>query len=367
MHFSEFIRTNADRIIKEWEQFAHAITAAEGLPRWVLRDHALAIVNAVANEIEHPRPSSGERPSASDEASAGNIAHVAEVHVELRIESGFDLVQITGEYRALRACVPRLWRELDPEGFALGAAELVRFSELIDENLARAVPYYVERETQYRDRFLGILGHDLRNPLNAMSLAATALSRQGLNKQQLRAVSRILNGARRLSGMVNDLLDFARGRLGQPMTLTLTPADLGTVIDEVVDEVRVTFSNCVITFDGHGDLAGKWDCARMRQMVSNLLLNAILHGTGEQASITAGGDGAGVTLEFHNAGQPIAQELIGKIFDPLVQGQSWAKQGKGLGLGLFIVKEIVTAHSGTVSVTSSEADGTTFSVCLPRS
>src|SRR6266853_1669943 len=148
--------------------------------------------------------SKGEQPS-------GPIEHTAAVHVSLRIESGFDLVQIMAEYRALRSCVLRMWRQSYPDSFGGGAAEITRFAEAIDQNVAEAVPYYQERESQYRDRFLGILGHDLRTPINAITLGAYLLAQNGLNEKQRGTVSRILNSARRLSRMVSDLLDFSRG------------------------------------------------------------------------------------------------------------------------------------------------------------
>jgi RsbT co-antagonist protein rsbRD N-terminal domain len=165
MRLSEFIRANIDQIVQEWEEFAKTLSAGTALPRWILRDHAPAILKRIADDMEVPQSpveeeakSKGERPSGPIERST------AAIHVSVRIESGFDLVQIMAEYRALRSCVLRMWRQSHPDSFARGAEEITRFAEAIDQNVAEVVPYYQERENQYRDRFLGILGHDLRNP-----------------------------------------------------------------------------------------------------------------------------------------------------------------------------------------------------------
>ena len=366
MRLSEFIKANSERIIKEWEEFAKTFAAGAGLPRWMLRDHASAIVKFIVEDMETPQRSAEEFAKAKGEGPSGPIEHAAAVHVELRIESGFDLVQIIAEYRALRACVLRLWRTDDPESFAGGAAQIVRFAEAVDQNIGEAIPYYQEREIQYRDRFLGILGHDLRNPINSISVGASLLAEQGLNEAQQRTVARIQRSTLRLDRMVTDILDFARGRMGSPMPLTLSPANLAALVREVVDEVRSTHSGLEIQYDTNGDLSGQWDSERVKQMASNLLMNAVQHGTGNKVIVTTNGDQESVLLEVHNEGPPIAKEMIGTIFDPLVRAENPDRNMIGLGLGLFIVKEIVSAHSGTISVNSTQDAGTTFSVRLPR-
>ena len=367
MRLSEFIEVNSEQIIREWEGFAKTLSGGAGLPRWVLRDHAAAIVKYVAENMEQPQLTSEEIAKAQGEGSSGPIERVAAVHVGLRIESGFDLVEIIAEYRALRSCVLRLWRTGDPESFAVGAAEIVRLGEAIDQNIAEAIPHYEERENQYRDRFIGILGHDLRNPINSISVSAGLLATQGLNEKQQGTIARILRSAQRLDRMVTDILDFARGRLGSPMPLTLAPANLAGLVREVVDEVKATHAEIEIRFDSDGDLSGSWDGERIKQMASNLLINAVQHGSGDKVGVTAMGKPDSVQLEVHNDGPPIAPEMIATIFDPLVQVGDPNKERTGLGLGLFIVKEIVSVHGGTITVKSTQERGTTFSVLLPRS
>ena len=254
----------------------------------------------------------------------------------------------------------------DPSSFNSGAAEISRFAEIVEERIIAAVALYKEREAQYRDRFLGILGHDLRNPINVIVLSATLLAQQALSEDQIKMAARILKGAQRLTGMTNDMLDFARGRLGSPMPLTIATSNLGVVVSDVVDEVQAANPSCLIDFKANGDLNGEWDSDRLKQMVSNLLINAIQHGTGENIQVTVKSDATSVALEVHNEGRPIAEELLATIFDPLVRGKSANQNSTGLGLGLFIVHEIVSRHEGTVAVSSSQNAGTTFVVRLPR-
>jgi signal transduction histidine kinase len=212
-----------------------------------------------------------------------------------------------------------------------------------------------------------MLGHDLRNPLNAILLSAMSLAgAEGLNEKQLGTVSRIGSSARRLNQMVNDILDFARGRLGSPMPITRVRANLGNLAGEVADEVRSANPEFLVDIDTQGDLDGDWDGERLKQLLSNLLTNAIQHGGAKKVGLSVKGEENLVFLEVHNEGPPIRKELLGTMFDPLVQGRSSTQNPTGLGLGLFIVKEIVSAHNGTVSVASSEDAGTTFSVSLPR-
>jgi signal transduction histidine kinase len=360
MRISEFIRTEGERILREWEEMVKARRPEAQLPRWVLRAPAAAILRSLADTLD-------SSPLTQQANSSQGTQHVAAVHVDLRIESGFDLAQIIGEYSALRACMLRLWRATDPQAFTpKGAAEIGRLTEAIDEVVSQTVHVYEQREAKYRDRFLGMLGHDLRNPLNSISLGAASLSEAArLTDAQRVTILRILSSVRRLDRMVSDILDFARGRLGSPMPLFLSATDLEALLREVADEVQSANPGFTVELKAQPELTGEWDSDRLKQAVSNLLLNAIQHGGGKQIELSARGAGDRVILEVHNDGPPIPQELLGAIFDPLIHGKSSGQNRSGLGLGLFIVNEIVSAHRGTVDVISTAADGTTFTVWLP--
>jgi signal transduction histidine kinase len=364
MTLAEFIRTNSDRILREWEDFASRISDA-ALPRWILRDHAASIVNVIADRMEASSPPVEQRLVAAIEGEPSPTQYVTAAHVKIRIDSGFDLAQIAAEYCVLRACVARLWQILDPNGFEVGAAELARFSEIVDENITAAVVDYKERESQYRDRFIGILGHDLRNPINAIVMGANVLAKQHpINEQQLKVVASILKSARRLEGMSRDILDFARGRLGSPMPLTIARENAGVFVGEVVDEIRLANPESVIDFEASGHLDGEWDGERLKQMVSNLLINAIQHGDSKSVKVTVQGDESLVVIQVHNGGPVIPEDLLPTIFDPLTRRGS--TRPDSTGLGLFIASEIVAAHGGTIVVSSSREAGTNFVVRLPH-
>ena len=366
MHLSEFIKVNSERIILEWEEFAKSLTKGVDLSRWMLRDHAASIIKCIAENMEQPQAASEEIAKAQGEGKNGPIDRIAAVHVDLRIESGFDLVQIIAEYRALRSCVPRLWRISYPDSFTAGAAEIVRFCEAIDQNIAEAIPHYQEQELHYRDRFLGMLGHDMRNPIQSISVCASLLAKQRLNDEQQVTLRRIMRSTHHLNRMVNDILDFARGRLGSPMPLSLTRTNLEALVRDEIDGIKNTHPEVAIHLDADGDTDGTWDAERLKQLISNLLLNAVQYGSGERITVTAAGEQEAVVLEVHNEGVSIRPELITTIFDPLVRGDDSNEDRTGLGLGLFIVKEIVSAHHGTIAVDSVQNAGTTFTVRLPR-
>jgi signal transduction histidine kinase len=365
VRLAEFMTINRDHILREWEEFARKISGGD-LPRWILRDHAAEIVKFAAERMQSPSLPVEQRLVDAAEGKPGPVQNVAAAHVNLRIDSGFDLAQIAAEYCALRACVLRLWREHHPDNFNAGAIEITRFAEVVDENITAAVALFKERESQYRDRFLGILGHDLRNPINGVVIGAASLAQQGLDEQQLKTIGRILNSARQLSAMANDILDFARGRLGSPMPITRAAANMGVVVREVVDNVQAGNPGSVIGFESDGDPNGYWDIDRLKQMVFNLLTNAIQHGTDKKIQVTVKSDESVIVLQVHNEGPAIPKDLLATMFDPLVRGTSASQDPANLGLGLFIVKEIVSAHNGAIAVTSSEDAGTIFVVRLPR-
>jgi signal transduction histidine kinase len=150
------------------------------------------------------------------------------------------------------------------------------------------------------------------------------------------------------------------------MPIAPTEANLGQLISEVVNEVQTANPQFIINFDSNGVLEGQWDVERLKQVASNLLLNAIQHGTGKEIKVSVTGEKNSVVLAVQNEGPPIPKELQATMFDPLVQGKQPDPTRGGFGLGLFIVNEIVAAHRGTIEVTSTQDSGTIFSVRLPR-
>jgi signal transduction histidine kinase len=226
-----------------------------------------------------------------------------------------------------------------------------------------------ERALELQQRLMGIVGHDLRTPLNAIAGSAKLLARApDLPTSRARAAQRIVSSAGRMSRMVRDLLDFTRARVGGGLTVAPEPADLGEISRRVIQEVRAARPGCEIRVEQQGDLAGTWDPDRIEQVLSNLVGNACHYGTpGSPVVVRARGDEAeSVTLEVHNEGVPIPDEVLPRIFDPFERGAPVRPDAAGnVGLGLFIVRTLVDAHGGRIDVESGD-EGTTFSVHLPR-
>jgi signal transduction histidine kinase len=220
--------------------------------------------------------------------------------------------------------------------------------------------------TRERDRFLGIVGHDLRNPLSAVAMSAAALARAGLDEPHERLVSRIVTSTRRMDELIAELLDFARAREATSFPIQRRPADLAEVARHVVEELRAAHPDITLTLRVEARADGEWDTDRMAQVLSNLAANAIHHGAGGAVDVSIGAEGDAVVLRVHNDGVPIAAGELPTIFDPFRRGNSTAADNEHLGLGLFISREVVRAHGGSIDVSSSAADGTIFTVRLPR-
>jgi phosphoserine phosphatase RsbU/P len=215
-----------------------------------------------------------------------------------------------------------------------------------------------------REQLVGIVGHDLRNPLGAISMASSLLMRGGtLSEKDHRVVGRVASAAERMAQIIDQLLDFTRARLGGGLTIEPGDADLEQVCRRVVEEIETAHPTRAVRLTTTGDLRGRWDGPRLAQLASNLLGNAIQHGDPNQPiTITASGEAHRVLLRVHNAGQ-IPSRLLPTLFEPFHQGD---RPSGGLGLGLFIACEIARGHGGTIEVQSNGKEGTTFILSLPR-
>jgi PAS domain S-box-containing protein len=226
------------------------------------------------------------------------------------------------------------------------------------------------RAEEFRERLLGIVSHDLRSPLQAISLQSQLLSRRVRTEVVTTATARINQGAERMTRMIADLLDFTRGRLGGGIPVEREPGDLFALIYEVLEELRMTTLQSRISTQATGDGRGEWDRDRLTQVVQNLVSNALKHGDKRTPlRVTMDGEGDCVVVSIQNHGTPIPPELVPHLFDPFRRGRGEGANDAltgGLGLGLYIVQEIVHAHDGTITVTSDERTGTTFTLRLPR-
>jgi signal transduction histidine kinase len=227
----------------------------------------------------------------------------------------------------------------------------------------------LRRTAEFRERFLGIVSHDLRNPLNAIGLSAGVLLREELPVRARKAAARISESANRMARMIGDLLDFTRGRLGGGIPISRQPADLRLICRPVLEELRVARPERELRLQVEGDLQGEWDGDRLAQVVGNLVKNALDYSPeNHPVTVTLREEGAWVVLEVHNLGEPIAPHLLPQLFEPFRRGMRNEEgyQNAGLGLGLFIAHQISRAHEGTLEVRSTHEEGTTFTLRLPR-
>ena len=374
MRLSKFITTNIEEILIEWEMFARTITpAAETMDSLTLRDHAKLILEAVARDIETYQ--TDQEQSDKSKGLANDIAGketAATTHGALRQLAGFDLKQLGSEYRALRASVIRLWKEQLTEIDDSEFNDMMRFNEAIDQALAESIVSYSNAVDQSRQTFLAILGHDLRNPLSTIQISSQILLKsEALDTQHLDVAARIKRSVSTMNRMIKDLLEYAGGQIGKKIPVKLEASNMGSICRESLEEVQSAYPQAVFNFEVSGNLDGYFDPARFQQVLSNLLINAVKYSElGMSINLSARVESGTIIVEVKNFGQSIPPESLQVIFNPLVQlsaNRSKANhQSTSLGLGLFIAREIVEGHHGTIEAASSKADGTIFTVRLPQ-
>ena len=257
-----------------------------------------------------------------------------------------------------------------------GVQELQTFADTF-ETMARSLQQAsTERERLYqqaqeavriREDVVAIVSHDLRNPLNAISMSATLLLKDNsLEDRQAKNLSRISSAADRANRMIRDLLDFTQARV-EGIPIQPQACDLHELLRRVVEEVQSAHPERHLECETVGNGQGAWDCDRMAQVVANLVGNAVQHSPpGTPVRISSRAD-AGLVFTVHNLGAPIAPEVLPTLFEPFQRGSATGRGTRGsVGLGLFIALQIVQAHGGTIEVASIEAEGTLFTVRLPQ-
>ena len=375
MSLPEYIESNMERLLSEWIEFARTrLPASDVMDTEALLNGARLLLHAVVADIKSAQSETQRKVKSRGESdfNSTDLGKIAKEHAHDRLKAGFTLDQLVSEYRALRATVIRGWTS------EMGAAdrpmldELVRFNEAMDQSLTDAIRWFNEGLERTRDIFLGVLGHDLRDPLNT-ALTATELQRltEGDPDARRHASDAATRSLHRMADMIHHLLDFARTRLGGPLPISLGSADMGKVCREIVEALELAHNGRNIRLHLSGDLTGRWDSGRIKQVASNLIRNALQHGDATSpVDVAAQAETDQVVLTVYNEGPSIPSDRQYTIFDPFTHGMASdepnVRQPGRLGLGLYIVKQIIDAHGGSMEVQSGAPGGTTFTVKLPK-
>ena len=307
MRLAQFIRTHPTEIESEWETFARAVSSfAPDLTVSSLRDHLREILLAMADDMESPQSQQEQvEKGQGKKIRGGALDQISAVHAQMRLNSGFNLEQAISEYRALRSSILFLWVQTQPSDDDVVLAEITRFNETIDQANAEVIRRFANKSEYYSDVFLGVLTHEVRNPLNVIKLSGHTLQASQLEETQSRDVERILRGVGSIDRLVNDLSILVRSRMRVPFSLMRSTADLGEICEQTLQEIRASSGDAVFDLAKIGDLKGNWDRERLGQVIYNLVTNAVIHASAKHVRIIAEAQGPEVVLRVTNKGAPI--------------------------------------------------------------
>ena len=381
MRLARFIRANKGSIIAGWERLTETVApSGDHMGACTLRGHIDKILDLIVTDMEAAQshlergetycregPGCREKPGIQPKPAA------AEAPALLSYDHGFHMRRMIREYGALRTAVVGVWKASHTTMSMEDVDDLTRVDEAVDQALTEAITDYSQKLELSQSLFLGILSHDLRNPLGAISMSAELMTRFGaLSTRQIMLNAQMADSSARATEIIDSLLDIARSRLGSGLSIVRQPMDMGLVGGQLVDEMRAIYPNRKFDLEVSGDVTGVWDKVRMGQVFSNLIGNAVQYGF-RSAPIKIGVRGTirDVVVSVHNEGTPIRAEVLGDIFRAFTRAPSTSPtQGNAastnLGLGLFISNEIVKAQGGEIQVSSSEEDGTVFKIRFPR-
>ena len=368
---ADFIVENEEAIVSAWEDFARGNWPGGVPDRAELRDNAAEMLAAVAADMRTLQ-SDTEQKRKSEGTGHENAAldGAALLHAKERISSGFDVVQLLAEFRALRASVMRIWQASHPVPHEEQVEDLIRFNEAIDELVAISVEAHSARVEQGRRVFMGIIGHDLRQPLCSVRLLVSALIRAGATVELPPVLAKIQQSVDSMDELVRDLVDVSSTRMGEKMAVYPQPLDLGELAGEVLIQAESANPQRSFRRVSTGDLHGEWDGMRLRQLLANLLSNAAQHASEAmpvELILHPTGDDEGVEIVVRSQGRQIPKELLEVLFEPLTRPPRGEMNRPGsMGLGLYICRLIVKAHEGRIGVESTAEGITTFTVVLPR-
>ncbi len=377
MKLSNFLTEHNAEILSEWDRFARQTApAGSDVSVKVLRDHAQELLTAIASNIElmqgETKPS---RTSKSCLLAQDKLYAAASIHGMLRHHGGFHLREVASEFVALRASVMHLWLPLVKNMTRERSYEMMGFNEAIDEALSESINTFSEQNARIRDTFLAVLGHDLRTPLNVITMNGELLKKVPDVPDTVHACgARIVISAARMALMINDLLEYGRTQLGEHLALKRHALNIEKVCQAILDEARAVHPAQAFVLKASGAVTGSFDEARLQQVFANLLCNAARYSEPDQPiTVTVEGQDNAIAVKVHNVGPVIPEKSLQTIFEPLVQlaqedefSEFSESASHSVGLGLYIAREITEAHGGSIHAASSRESGTAFTVLLPR-
>ncbi len=369
MKLAAFIHENTEGISIEWENFASTLLPEADFSKSALRDGITGILKEIASDMDRQQTAQEQQDKSEGSEQSGTGDSPAETHALARVRMGLSSAQLISEFRALRASVIRLWHAKNDIITSEDVYDITRFNEAIDQALTEAEVRYSKKVQEGRELFLGILGHDLRSPLNAISGFSQLMLSGNLKRGNINFAEQIIVSAGRMSHMITDLIELTRVQIGEGISIKRMPTDLAETCKNVLAEMKAIYPDRELNFEGDAWLEGDWDEARISQLLGNLVGNAIQHGDPDHpVKLKAEKTETGIKFLIHNQGTTIPLKILPNIFERFIQGKAGSEitaPSTSLGLGLYIAKEIAIAHGGTISARSTDEEGTYFEVNLP--
>jgi signal transduction histidine kinase len=366
---ADFIEHHAEAIVEDAIQFARSVDVGTALDDTALRDHLPEIVAAIVADLRTPQTRAEEIEKSEGRAVAplGHPRSAAGTHALHRAHSGYSISHLVSEYRALRASVLRLWADA-PDAESAAREEIARFNEAIDEAIAESVSHYADEVARWRNIFLGVLGHDLRSPLGAIVMTSELIARMAVDAPIADAAQRLIRSGDRMRELLDNLLVYNRAQMGLGFQVQKADVDLVQACRDEIELLQASMPDVRIHFQSPATLRGMFDAGRVREALSNLVVNAQKYGArGGEVHVELRDEGAGAELAVANSGADISREALDLMFEPLRRGGVADNESEraSLGLGLFIVNQIALAHQGSVHAESAQGT-TTFKLQLPR-